>query len=404
MQIKAVTVNAADTMAAERGIRRNGILNVNQAKAESGNVFGPEYKVAISREGKSLSRRQAGAEAQSVKEERMLLRQQDEAELAKEIREGYREKLNEIDKQITDYNASHAKINMKKVLYDAALMDETVEEQQKLRTAMENQKEFQAEESQRREKEAQQMAEQSAQYREEIDENNRNLLTLLKTMEEAEKAGDEQENSGTKGGGSSTSDTGNSAGTAIKASAAQFMSSSINRERGVEEMLAGIEESGRWFLNTADSITQNVLQKTSDIRAAIEDGSFTEGQTAEMMQSLQEGMSLNYDNVRDFRGFGLQVMRDVREAKLQHIADDPLRGMQQTKSSMMLSAADAVLGEVRQGSLDKTSQELADEVKKLIDVRNDVDRSPQDKEEAREEQPEQVEGGERAGMQEMRNM
>lgn len=388
MQIKAVTVNAAGLTAAERGIRENGVSSINQAKVESSNMFGPEYKVTISREGKNLSRRQAGADAINVKEERRLLRQQEEAELAKEIREGYREKLNEIDKQITDYNTSYAKAEMKKVLYDAALIDETVEEQQKLRTAMQSQKQFQAEENQRRAREAQQMAGQSAQYKEEIDEGNRELLTLLKTMEEADKAEDEQENGEAKGGGSGTSDRENSAGDVIKTSAAQFMSSSINRENAVEEMLSGVAESGRWFLNTADSITQSVLQKTSDIMAAIENGSFTEEQIAEMMQSLQEGMALNYDNVRDFRGFGLQVMRDAREAEIQHIADDPLKGMQQTKRSMMLSAADAALGEARQGSLDKTSQELADEVKKLIDERNDIDRDLRDKEETKEEQPE----------------
>lgn len=388
MQIKAVTVNAAGLTAAERGIRENGVSSINQAKVESSNMFGPEYKVTISREGKNLSRRQAGADAINVKEERRLLRQQEEAELAKEIREGYREKLNEIDKQITDYNTSYAKAEMKKVLYDAALIDETVEEQQKLRTAMQSQKQFQAEENQRRAREAQQMAGQSAQYKEEIDEGNRELLTLLKTMEEADKAEDEQENGEAKGGGSGTSDRENSAGDVIKTSAAQFMSSSINRENAVEEMLSGVAESGRWFLNTADSITQSVLQKTSDIMAAIENGSFTEEQIAEMMQSLQEGMALNYDNMRDFRGFGLQVMRDAREAEIQHIADDPLKGMQQTKRSMMLSAADAALGEARQGSLDKTSQELADEVKKLIDERNDIDRDLRDKEETKEEQPE----------------
>lgn len=89
------------------------------------------------------------------------------------------------------------------------------------------------------------------------------------------------------------------------------MSSSINRERIVEEMFAGLEESGRWFLDKADSITQAVLQKTSEIRAALDDESFTEEQITEMMQSLQEGMTLNYDNARDFRRFGLQVMGDV---------------------------------------------------------------------------------------------
>ena len=62
--------------------------------------------------------------------------------------------------------------------------------------------------------------------------------------------------------------------------------------------------------------------------------------------------------------------------------------MLQTKKSMMRSAADAVIGEARQSSLDKASQELADEVKKLIDERNDVNRIPQDKEEDQEDKKE----------------
>ncbi len=118
------------------------------------------------------------------------------------------------------------------------------------------------------------------------------------------------------------------------------------------------------------------------------------------------GMDLNYNNVKYFRAFGLQVLRDTREAGIQHIADDPLKGMQDTKNSMMLSAADTALGETRQSGLDKASQELADEVKKLIDERNDVDRVSQDKEkekeekEEKEEQLKKAEDEEQAGMQE----
>lgn len=156
----------------------------------------------------------------------------------------------------------------------------------------------------------------------------------------------------------------------------------------VEEMLTGVEESGRWFLEKADYITRNVLQKSSDIRAALDDPSFTDGQIAEMMQSFKEEMALNYEDVKDFRGFGLQVLRETKEDKLKYMADDPMKGMLQTKKSMMRSAADAVIGEARQSSLDKASQELADEVKKLIDERNDVNRIPQDKEEDQEDKKE----------------
>ncbi len=383
MQIKAITVNAAGMTAAEQGMQGNR----NQLQPES-SMFGPECRVTISREGRSLSRQQKVQEetgAHSVKEERMLLRRQEEAELSKEIREGYRESLNEIDKQITDYNSSYARFERDKVIYDAELMEKTLEEQQELMQAMNSQKQFQMEEGQRRAKEAQQMAMESAQYKEQIDENNRDLLTLLRTVEESEKAADKRENGETGNNNGSQadidmSDAANSMGGIIQGSAVQLMTSSINRDEDVQELLETIEESAHWFINTADSITQNILQKSSEIRDSLDNESFTDQQIAEMMHDLQDGIALNYDNVKNFRAFGIQVLRDVQEAKLQQMGASPLTDLQETKKSMMLSAADAALGEARHSGLDKTSQELAEEVRDLIDKRNDVDKIQQDKE------------------------
>ena len=383
MQIKAITVNAAGMTAAEQGMQGNR----NQLQPES-SMFGPECRVTISREGRSLRRQQKVQEetgAHSVKEERMLLRRQEEAELSKEIREGYRESLNEIDKQITDYNSSYARFERDKVIYDAELMEKTLEEQQELMQAMNSQKQFQMEEGQRRAKEAQQMAMESAQYKEQIDENNRDLLTLLRTVEESEKAEDKRENGETGNNNGSQadidmSDAANSMGGIIQGSAIQLMTSSINRDEDVQELLETIEESAHWFINTADSITQNILQKSSEIRDSLDNESFTDQQIAEMMHDLQDGIALNYDNVKNFRAFGIQVLRDVQEAKLQQMGASPLTDLQETKKSMMLSAADAALGEARHSGLDKTSHELAEEVRDLIDKRNDVDKIQQDKE------------------------
>lgn len=425
MQIRAITVNAAGT-AAERDIQGNTPPGTNRVQAEK-NVFGAECRVTISREGKNLSRHQtaqtekSGRNTQSVKEERKLLRQQEQTELSKEIREGYREDLNEIDKQIAAYNSSYDRFERKKVTYDAALMDKTLEEHQELLTAMQNQKQYQIEESQRLAREAQQLAMQSG-YQDEIDENNRELVTLLKTIEEAEKAEDEREDgaSETEGGDStSTSGAENSVGDVIQNSAAQFISSSVKREWSMEERLAELEASGRWFLDTADSITKNVLRESANIRAALDDGAFSDEQIEEMMKLLQDGttkpgladefrkrgwgtgMDLNYEDVKNFRTFGLQVLRYAQEAGIQHIADDPLKGMQKTKESMMLSAADAFLGEARQGSLDRTSRELADEVERLINERNDTDRIRRNEEEDNELLPEAVtDEEEQAGPQE----
>ncbi len=392
MQIKSITVNAAGMTAAEQGMQGNR----NQLQLES-SMFGPECRVTISREGRSLSRQQKVQEetgAHSVKEERMLLRRQKEAELSKEIREGYRESLNEIDKQITDYNSSYARFEKDKVIYDAELMEKTLEEQQELMQAMNSQKQFQMEEGQRRAKEAQQMAMESAQYKEQIDENNRDLLTLLRTVEESEKAEDKRENGETGNNNGSQadidmSDAANSMGGIIQGSAIQLMTSSINRDEDVQELLETIEESAHWFINTADSITQNILQKSSEIRASLDNESFTDQQIAEMMHDLQAGIALNYDNVKNFRAFGIQVLRDVQEAKLQQMGANPLTDLQETKKSMMLSAADAALGEARHSGLDKTSHELAEEVRDLIDKRNDVDKIQQEKDNKEKEDDEE---------------
>lgn len=392
MQIRSITVNAAG-MAAEKGLQGNTSSGTNHVQAEK-NIFGAECRVTISREGKKLSRQQtARAEKstqnpQSVKKERMLLRQQEQAELSKEIRDGYREDLNEIDKQITEYNNSYPRFERNKAIYNSALINKTLDEHLKLLTAMQNQKQFQIEESQRLAKEAQQMAMQSAGYQDEIDENNRELVTLLKTMEEAEKAEEERESgeAGTESNGStSTSGSAGSVSDVIQNSAAHFVTSSVTRDWSVEEMLDAFETSGRWFLDTANSITQNVLRESANIRAALDDETFSDEDITEMMQRFQDGMALNYKDVYSYRTFGLQVLRYAKDARIQHIADDPLKGLQETKNSMMLSAVDAALGEARQSSLDKTSRELADEVERLIDGRNDVNRIQQGREEEKEE-------------------
>lgn len=105
MQIKAVTVNAAGLMKTMPGVSEKR----NQMRAE-GSIFGPECRVTISREGRNLSRQQkaeTGTDSRSVRAERMLLREQDEAELVTDIREEYRKQLDDIDEQIKELNTSY---------------------------------------------------------------------------------------------------------------------------------------------------------------------------------------------------------------------------------------------------------------------------------------------------------
>lgn len=394
MQIKAITVNVAGTMAAGPGIRERG----DQVRPE-GSLFGPECRVTISQEGRNLSGlRTAQSEAgvrndESVRKERALLRQQDEAELAAEIREGYREELNEIDEQIKALNASYAsweeEMRMDTDFQNSTLgdaMKETIKELKSLREAMQEQKDSQTEEAKRRMMEAQQMAmQQSVRCNEEINENNRNLVTLLRTIEEAEKAEERQSDEGTESG-SDASGAGNSVSDAIQSSALQFMMSSADREKGVEEMLESAGESGRSYFDAADVVTQSVLRKTEDIRAALDNETFTDEQMEEMMLKFREEMKSNYKDVKYSRSFGMDVLRNVRDARIQHAGDDPLKGAAEAKKSMMLSAADAALGEAGRSGIDKASGKLADEVQKLLDERNDIDRTPEEKKEEEEQE------------------
>ena len=392
MQIKGLTVNAAGMMPAGAGIQEKK----NQMRS-AGGMFGPECRVTISREGRKLSRQQTvrseTGNAQSVREERMLLRQQEEADLAAEIREGYREELNEIDEQIKALNASYAsweeEMRGDLEFQESRLgrtMNETVKELKSLKESLEEQKDYQTEEAQRRKREAQQMAmQQSARCNEEIDENNQDLVTLLKTIEEVKKAEDGRENDETEGG-SEASGAGDSVSEAIQDSALRFMSSSASREKGVEEMLAHAGESGLFYFDVAEAVTQSVLQKTADIRTALDNEVLTDEQLEEMMQKFREEMELNYKDVKYSRSFGMDVLRTVRGAGIEHVGDDSFKGVEEAKRSMMQSSADAVFGEARKGSLEEKSKELADEVEKLIDERNDINKTPEEKKKEREEQ------------------
>ncbi len=406
MRITAITVNAAG-MAAERGIQ--GTRSTDTDRMQTENAFGAECKVTISQEGKALSSLQQQAartekSAQSVKVERMMRRSQEEAERDKSTKEEYRAQLDEIDKKISTLNSSY---NKKKD------RDETIGKQQEVLRAMRNLKEFQDEQSQRLEKEARQMAMQSAGYQDEIDENNRELLTLLKTMEEAEKTEEERESGGEaesgNGGSNAASGTANSTSDVIQNSAAHYIMSSAERECGVQEAITGLSDLGHYRLKLADTITQNVLDATKNIRAAMDDELYTDEQIEDMMKLLVDGttkpglaeefrkrgwkigMQLNYADVEYSRGWGLQNLQDAQEVKIQHLGDNTARSAQETKNSMMLSAVDATLGEARQSGLDKASQELEKEVKKLVDERNDADNIRQDREEDEEEQEKKME-------------
>lgn len=379
MQIKAITISGAGMMTAGRSVQEKG-----NAEQQAGNIFGPECRVTISKEGKNLSRQQdtqAERGVQDIGSERRMLRQQEEENYYESMKNKYLEELKEIDDKISGLNSSWS---------PKKEMDETIEKQQEVLRAMRSQKQHQIEENQRRAKEAQQMAAmQSGRYQEEIDENNREMRTLLRTIEEAQKAEEQRENGGVEDAdkGKGASDQGKSTGDMIRGSAAQFTASSVKRELEVGKMIVGLSEEGHRLLDLADSITQAVLKENEHARKALEQENLTLEEMEELMRPIRERMTPEvYKEVEDYRGWGLQILEDTLDVKLQHIADDPLRGMEKAKDSMILSAVDAAFHDATEDKLSETSEELEAEVEELIDRRNDIDRVKEEKKELEEEQ------------------
>jgi hypothetical protein len=159
----------------------------------------------------------------------------------------------------------------------------------------------------------------------------------------------------------------------------------------VEEISNMVRDSGHWFLSQANGIAQDLLRKSTFMKGAVYDKSFTNVQVDEMMQGFRAEVKVKGEEAYILGSFGTQVLRDMRDVKIQRIADNPMKDMQQVKEGMMQAAADAALGEARNSSLDETSKELAEEVKELIDERNGIDRTPEEKkEEEREKMQEKL--------------
>ena len=379
MQVKTITVNAANTTAMQNGQSNGTPLQANNS------TFPPQCKVTISKEGKKLSRQlteQPQGSSQDAAMRRIMLRRDEESELSEKITEGYREQLENIQKELKSLNSSFSAGTFKKVIEK-----ETIEKEQEVLRDMRLQKEAQLEENQRRAKEAQELAMLSSKYQEDIDGNNRKLWTLLKTLEEAEEAEEEREDGYAEDGDDSgTPREETSVGDTILNSASQFIAASMGRDLYVDGKLEWLEGKGHQYVDFANKTTSDILKESEDIIAALDDENYTDDMRAELMDRFKMEAMLGYDMVKKARGNGLHILQEARDYRIKRIADNPLAGMQETKDSMMMSVADAVLGEARQSRLEEASEELNDKVQELIDRRNDVDRVLEEDEEEDEKE------------------
>ena len=352
----------------------------NRSAQVSGNVFGAQCKVTISKEGRKLyeqSKTQTARSAQSIKAEKIMMRQQEESAQTGSIRDEYMKQLKAIDEDMMSL----------KHTYGSGGDDEAALKKGQVLKAMREQLQTQLEENQKKQKAAQEMAMQSFEGQNEIDRKNRDLLIMLKSIEESEDAEEAEEGkSGETKRGSSGAGAKNSMSDIIQNSATQFGVSSVKRELNVVGMIEELSEDGHKYLDAADEITRSVLKEGQSLRELLDDESYTDEGKAESMGRYQKKAMAGYAEAERYRRCGLQMIKDAKDCKIQHIADNPLKGVDETKEGMILSAVDAAFNEASKDKLDEASQELADKVEELIDERNNVshvdcDKKEEDKEE-----------------------
>lgn len=408
MQIKMFTENNINVV-----VGRASQTKHQSAQMPGGAFDTPQCKVTISKEGKRLSKqeqdRHVEKSAQSLKLEKMMLRQQEQSNQADETQSKYLSLIEEIDKVIKSMQNS----NM------AGEDTDTIKRKQEIIREMGEQKQKQIEENQKKAKEAQQMAMQSSEMQDEIDQNNRDLLILLKSIEESEKAEEEREGGKAEDGSSGGDKTEKSISDIIHNSATQFAASSMKREMDVVGMINELQEEGLQNLAKADEIAQKASDEAERLKELLNDESMTDEEKREVVISYglkmapkasceleilfganyteeEKGMALERyrsmivsdSDFAYYRRRGMQMVRDAKECKSDHIAMNPLQGMEETIDSMIQSAVDAAFNEASQGKLDETSQELEEVVKDLIDERNDIDHVDPEEEKDEEEEKE----------------
>lgn len=372
MQIRLFTDNGVN-VTANKTIRAK-----EQSVQTAGSLFGAQCRVTISCEGRKLneqSKTRTVQSAQSIKAEKMLLRQQEQSSEMTDAKNEYLELLEEINSKVNALNHS----------YESREDMETSEKKKQLIEAMREQKQKQLEENQRNAKEAQQLAMQSSMQQDEVDKNNRDLLIMLKSIEESERYEEEREENGngakegaqTENGG----DAENSVGEVIRNAAGHFVAASARREMNVTSMIRALNEDGHNYIDKANEIIKAANDGLENMKRLLTDEGTSDADKKQAVYEYNEMMASGYNDAYIYRRRGIQEIKDARDCKINHIADNPLQGVEETKKSMMQSAVDAVLNEASQGKIDEASQELEDEVEELIDRRNDVSHVEADEEE-----------------------
>ncbi|MDE7417573.1 MAG: hypothetical protein K2N44_14940 [Lachnospiraceae bacterium] len=337
-------------------------LRANTTKTNTGNVFGAQCKVTISREGRKLSDQMKASEPKrftAASTERLLLRQHKQDEMSKSEQS---DTLSEISELMHSIKSS----------YSAGEDKETIANKQEALNRLLDLKAQQEEENKQRVKDAASSAAGASKEQEEIDRKNADLYLMLKTLEEK----DEEDGVESTGAKSDTEDDGQgSVGDQFQESASMLGVSAAKRELEAKGMIDDMYNSGYGRLAKADAMMHEIQEELDLAAESLGKANLSEDEKNQLMSEhigrANNMMMSNYGEMMDLRRKGHQEIQDAKELELKHIAINPLDGVDKAKQTILDAGAAAALHEVSQNTLDKASEELKERVQEEIDKRND---------------------------------
>ncbi len=340
-------------------------------------IFGPQCKVTLSREGKKLSResaQEAPRNFMAASTERLLLREQQQAETNKKESSNM---LDEISGLMDSIRNS----------YSSGEDKETIAKKQDALQRLLDLKARQEQENKQWTEEAAGSAAAASKEQGEIDQKNADLYMLLKSFEEQE--------DGEEGAGNSSSEATSdekdttqkpgSVGDDFAHAASMFGATAAKRELQAKGAIDELRNDGYDKIARANEMMQEIQAELDLAKEA----AGKENLSAEERKQLAlghmdtaKGMLLsNYDQIMHLRSSGIQETKDARELDLRHIQINPLDGVNRAKQTILEMGVDAAQNEVTQSTLNKASDELEQRVQEAIDKRNEVVSDPERAEE-----------------------
>lgn len=354
MQIRMFVCNGTGAVSSA------GIQSKKSAGQVSRDVFGASCSVTISSEGRKRSGQLQAAG--NIRREVKLLRKQEQTSDYDKLKNEYMELL----------KADGTNIKSVKNSYVAKSDDETALKKRQLIEQMRKQKEEQLEKNQQNEEEARKLAMQSCEFQQDIDDNNRDLLIMLESMREAEKNDERRENGG-KSEDVQSQNKERDMGEQIKNAAARFGAESIGRESDVLGMIGTLNNDGHSYIAKANEIVNCFCDSLEGLNGVLASDNISEEEKYQEVLNYHQRAMTGCGEMQIYRERGLQMIKDARDAKIKHIADNPLKGVEETKENMMMYASDMTLKDAMNSKLDEFSDELKSAVKELIDERNNID-------------------------------